>query len=418
MFNKSIIDGLSIAIFSSIAIYLDYLFNITNPFVNTIFGLLTIFYLLKSDSKTWFWSGFFIGIFWFWWISLSFKNYGFFWAMPIGVLLTALTYGTIFFIVAKVAQIYKNRVYNLIIKSLGLLSLSYIHPFGFDWFKVELIFTNSYIGILKWQLLIVLLSISLAIYKKNPLLMALVIFAYPFNNYKTPSPLPDRKIEVTNFYISVQDKWNPKLQPKHIDMVIEKIEKAIEKKRKIIIFPESIFAFFLNENENLMTLLELLSNDITIITGGLYLDENNNPKNTTYIFKDGQFKIASKAVLVPFGEYTPLPNWLGKIVNRVFFDGAPDYTASLKITDYVIDGVKYRNAICYEGTSEKLYKDKPKNMILISNNGWVVPSIEPTLQKILLQYYNKKYNTTIYHAVNMSPSYIIHNKKVYYQRKE
>ncbi len=50
----------------------------------------------------------------------------------------------------------------------------------------------------------------------------------------------------------------------------------------------------------------------------------------------------------------------------------------LKVTDYTIDGVKYRNAICYEGTSEKLYRDNPKNMILISNNGWVVPSVEPT----------------------------------------
>jgi len=62
-----------------------------------------------------------------------------------------------------------------------------------------------------------------------------------------------------------------------------------------------------------------------------------------------------------------LPDWIGNIINRIFFDGAPDYKASLKITDYMIDGVKYRNAICYEGTSEKLYQDEPKNMILISN---------------------------------------------------
>ncbi len=111
----------------------------------------------------------------------------------------------------------------------------------------------------------------------------------------------------------------------------------------------------------------------------------------------------------------PFTSWLGDIINRVFFDGAPDYTPSLKITDYIIDGVKYRNAICYEGTSEKLYRDNPKNMILISNNGWVVPSVEPTLQKILLQYYSKRFGTTIYHSVNMSPSYTIHNGEVYFK---
>ena len=46
-------------------------------------------------------------------------------------------------------------------------------------------------------------------------------------------------------------------------------------------------------------------------------------------------------------------------------------------------------------------------MIVLSNNGWFVPSTEPTLQKLLLLYYNKKYDTTIYHSINMSPSYII-----------
>ena len=410
--NK-IIRGLLIAISASIAIYLDYLFNIVNPFINTIFGLLTIYYILKSDSKVWFWSGFFIGIFWFWWISLSFKNYGFLWAMPIGILFTALSYGVLFLIFAKISEIYKNRVYNLIIKTSALLIFSYIHPFGFDWFKMELIFTNSYIGILKWQFLIVLFATSLAIYKENLLLLTLIVFAFPFNNYYNKTPLPNREIELTNFHITVEDKWNLKLQKRHIDMALNRIEEAIDKREKIVVLPESIFALFLNRSPKLMTILEALSNEITIITGGLYLDRDNNPKNTAYIFQNGEFKIASKAVLVPFGEYNPLPDWLGKIVNRVFFDGAPDYTASLKITKYIIDGVEYTNAICYEGTSEKIYRDSPKNIILISNNGWVVPSIEPTLQKIILQYYSKKYGTTIYHSANMSPSYIVHNGYIY-----
>ncbi len=396
------------------AIYLDYLFNIVNPFINTIFGLLALYYILKSESKVWFWSGFFIGIFWFWWISLSFKNYGFMWAIPIGILLTALSYGIIFWIFAKISELISNELIGLIFKSLSLLIFSYIHPFGFDWFKMELIFTNSYLGVMKWQFLVILLSIAFAIYKRDTLILIFIIFAFPFDRY-IQTELPDRKIEITNFNINVKDKWDMALQYRHIDMAISKIEDAIKQNKRVIIFPESLFALFLNKNPKLMTLLETLSNEITIIAGGLYIDGDNNPKNTTYIFKDGTFQIASKAVLVPFGEYNPLPSWLGDIINRIFFDGAPDYTPSLKITDYIIDGVKYRNAICYEGTSEKLYRDNPKNMILISNNGWVVPSVEPTLQKILLQYYSKRFGTTIYHSVNMSPSYTIHNGEVYFK---
>jgi apolipoprotein N-acyltransferase len=53
-------------------------------------------------------------------------------------------------------------------------------------------------------------------------------------------------------------------------------------------------------------------------------------------------------------------------------------------------------------------------MIVLSNNGWFTPSIEPALQRLLLQYYARKYGTTIYHAVNMAPSYIIEKGRVFY----
>ncbi|MDQ7046335.1 MAG: hypothetical protein Q9M39_01415 [Sulfurovum sp.] len=99
-------------------------------------------------------------------------------------------------------------------------------------------------------------------------------------------------------------------------------------------------------------------------------------------------------------------------VNEVFYDGAVDYKASSDVVDYDIDGITYRNAICFEATSEKLYKKgkdgmHPQNMIILSNNGWFTPSIEPTLQKLLLQYYSKKYGTTMYHSVNMSEAYVL-----------
>jgi len=111
--------------------------------------------------------------------------------------------------------------------------------------------------------------------------------------------------------------------------------------------------------------------------------------------------------MVPFGESNPLPKWASSIVNKIFFDGAIDYIASSQPTDYKIQNKTYRNAICYEACSDKLYRGNPKNMIVLSNNGWFVPSIEPTLQRLLLEYYSQKYGTTIYHSANMSKSYMI-----------
>ena len=424
---KIITTGFVIGILSSGAIYLDWL-GFVNHFINTIMGLLMLYLLLQSDKKVWFWSGFWIGALWFWWMSVSFFNYGFAWAIPIGVLFPAIVYGIIFWFVAKIAEWIPLKlgqpegITPTLLKALALLLLSYLHPLGFDWFKPELVFTNSYLGIEKWQFAIVLFAISMTIYKQrqpqgiaptvNPLLyLLLVVFAYPFSLHFNKRELPKSGIVLSNSMTTVKDKWNPKLQPQHIDMVFKKIDRAIAEKKGLIIFPESVFAFYLNTKPNLMTLLQGYSNEIAIVIGGLYWD-NGIPRNSTYIFKDGRFSIANKAVLVPFGEQNPLPKWMGDIVNELFFDGAPDYVASADVTDYTINGITYRNAICYEGSSEKLYKGNPKQMILISNNGWVTPSIEPTQQKILLQYYSKKYGTTIYHSANMSESYTIHNGEV------
>jgi apolipoprotein N-acyltransferase len=134
--------GFVIAFLSAGAIYLDWL-GIVNYFINTILGLLTIYWLLQSNRKVWFWSGFFIGLLWFWWISVSFTNYGFGWAMPIGIVSIALIYGIIFLLLAKTIDTITplftvhSSLFTIISKALALLILSYIHPFGFDWFDPE-----------------------------------------------------------------------------------------------------------------------------------------------------------------------------------------------------------------------------------------------------------------------------------------
>ena len=416
---KNITTGFVIALLSATSMYLDWM-GFVSPFVNTILALLMFYFLLQSKQKVWFWTGFWIGILWFWWLGMSFINYGFGWAMPFGVIVVGFVYGILFLIIAKIAKWIASKfsrfeeLLELIIKALGVLLLSYIHPLSFDWFKPELVFTNSYLGIEKWQFVIVLLSIVLSLYKRNLLFLAVSIFAYPLDVQLNTTPLPKNNIVIVNSMTTMEDKWNPALRSHHIDLVFQKIDRAITEKKSLIIFPESIFAFFLNNEPELMTALQAYSNDIAIVIGALYWDPKGIPRNSTYIFDKGRFKVANKAVLVPFGEYNPLPKWMGNLINEIFFDGAPDYVASAGVTDYTINGQTYRNAICYEGSSEELYKGTPKQMILISNNGWVVPSIEPIQQKILLQYYSKKYGTTIYHAANMSPSYTIHNGKVYY----
>jgi len=374
---------------------------------------MALYFLLQGDKKVWTWIGFWTGVLWFWWMAVSFINYEMPWAIPISLFVSGTIYAFIFFIGIQLIYLLENKfkVHSLLGKVTFLLILSYIHPFGFDWYKPELMFTNSYLGIEKWQFLIVLVAISLGIYKKQILYFLLIILAYPYaQHFQEVIPL-NNNIKLYGTYTNVHDKWDKNLSKTHINEVFVALRKAIDKKEKVIVFPESVFALFLNMQPKLMEALVNYSKNITIIAGGLSW-ENEIPRNSAFIFQDETFRIANKVKLVPFGEENPLPSWMGKWVNDIFFDGAPDYVAASDFTDYTIGKTTYRNAICFEATSEKLYEGKPKNMIVLSNNGWLTPSIEPIQQKILLQYYSKKYGTTIYHSVNMSPSYIIHRGKV------
>ena len=411
-----ITKGFFIALLSSTFIYLEYL-ELSHPILATLFGIATLYLLLQENSKTWFTSGFFIGFFWFWWIFVSFEHYKMLWAIPIGLLVISLSYGIVFWLLAwiseKITSLFTlhSSLFTLTLKAFGLLALSYIHPFGFDWFKPELMFVNSYLGIEKWQFFIILMAIILSIWKNRFLYLFIMLLAYQPAITTTTKENLANSIQLITMNTSVEDKWNKELHKKQFDDILKIIDSAINEKIRLVVLPESVFPIFLNYNHNLIYELKQRAESISIVTGGLYWNENT-PHNSTYIFTDNKITIANKVILVPFGESNPLPDFLSNWVNKVFYDGAVDYQASSKITDYKVGDTTYRNAICFEATSEALYaKDKkgnyPKNMIVLSNNGWFTPSIEPTLQRLLLQYYSKKYGTTIYHSVNMSESYVI-----------
>ena len=399
-----------IALLASSFLYLAWL-DLNYPLLETLFGIVALYLLLKSDQRVWFISGFFIAIFWFWWISMSFRYYGFAWAIPLGVIVVAMVYGLLFWTTAlfasKIEQ--KTPIDALWIKALFLLGASYIHPFGFDWFKPELMFVQSFIGIQKWHFAIILLALLLFIHKGKPLFLLLIFVAYQPSNSTLTKESPKTTTLVTT-YININDKWNPTLLLAQVALVKKELEDSIKEQKELIIFPESVLPLYLNQNQELIEFFTQKSHHISIVIGALYSD-HGTPRNSTYIFDKGKLTIANKVVLVPFGENNPLPDWLGEIVNTIFYDGAIDYQASSVISDYSIKNVFYRNAICYEACSEKLYKDSPKNMIVLSNNGWFTPSIQPTQQRLLLQYYNRKYKTTIYHSINMSKSYIIYSSE-------
>jgi apolipoprotein N-acyltransferase len=413
--RNAAVSGLFIALLHSLFIY-DAHFHIDAPFLHTVAGLLSLTLLLASPARVWFYAGAFIGAAWFWWIGLSFIHYKMSWMAPFVIFAVGIVYGVLFYLLAFIAEklasishryvAWPQNTAAIVLKAAALWSMRYIHPFGFDWYKPELIFVESHMGVTELDFALILLALSLWHITRRFYWSALLLLAVDTHRAHVRYD-SNADITLVQTRIGVEEKWKKEAFERYVHEFVSAIDNAIERNASLVILPESVFPFFLNRNAYYLSLLQKKAEFVPIVTGALYLNGQAR-ENAAYLFKrDGTFEVARKTVLVPFGEANPLPDFLSAWVNRVFYDGAIDYVAAKKPTDFIIDGKRYRVAICYEATSQRLYDPPPKRMIVISNNGWFVPSVEPTLQRLLLQYYHRKYGTHFYHAVNASAAYEI-----------
>ncbi len=315
------------------------------------------------------------------------------------IIFVASVYGILFWFIGA----FKEPFIRVIL----LLILSFIHPLGFNWMIPEVTLVDSFIGISKWQFALFLFSIALFIkLKRFYKLIAILPLLLSIEWQPVKLKEPDIKIKLTSPTLSQEIKWKSRYLPSIVQKNIKEINDAIKNGYELIILSESIFPLYLDQNKKLLEILKDLSKKIAIVTGALSY-KNGKVYNSTYYFINGKVTIADKVFLVPFGEEIPLPKFIAKYINKIFFDGASDYSTAKKPTDIEIKGYLFRNAICYEATKEELYKNAPPYFIAISNNAWFTPSIEPILQKIILKYLSKKYKKVIYHSANMGITAVI-----------
>ncbi|MDO5045084.1 apolipoprotein N-acyltransferase [Campylobacter sp.] len=400
--RKAFFSAFLISNFIFLSLFDSETLNFISPFL-AIYGFYT---LLKFNRYEFFTTGFFVGILWFYWISFSLVYYGFSYLIPLEILFIGIVYGLMFFIAAIPTQIWLRAVL--------LVLISNLHPFNFNWLNFEAIFV---IGIFKpnlYGLIFIFAAILSLFYIKTKLkilaFITLLLFAVQYND--TKAKILPFEVTLTNTNVPQALKWEKSLKNEFINQNLKMIDEAISEGKRAIIMPESVFPTFMTHERNLVAELKEKSQKIAIIAGALAY-ENNQSYNSTFFFDKGEMKRFDKFILVPFGEEIPLPNFMKDLINELFFEGSKDFKTANSVSDYEIDGVKIRNAICYEATRDELFKGEFDVMIAISNNGWFVPSTEPNLQRLLLRYYATKHNKTIYHSVNGSPCEIITPKQAF-----
>lgn len=392
-------DPLPAALAFSGFIYLAH-FGIENYFINTVFALFAIGYVLYADRRPLFWFGFYVGVFWFYWITLSFRFYDLPWLIPPGIIGIGLVYALLFYAL--------GWLQHPLLKGLGLFALGHINPLGFNWLKPELILLDSFFSTDLIPFALFLLGMALLVWLtryQKALAVIPLIAALDFGQPQNP-PLPDLSIKLAQTNVPQDLKWEEAYQKQFIEENFLLIDQAIARHYELIVLPESAFPLHLNYRFDLMDRLKEKSWDIAIIAGGLRLGDHQH-FNSAYFFQNGKMQIADKVVLVPFGERIPLPGFLKTLINDLFYSGAEDYSGAAEPTDFLIGGIPFRNAICYEATDMRLHEGNPRYMIAISNNGWFTPSTEPTLQALLMRLYARRYDTIIFHAANSSPSEVI-----------
>lgn len=383
-------------------IYFSFFENIfletLSPFL-AIWGLILL--LRTKSAKGYFWTGFLMGLFWFWWVGLSAIYFDLNYLVPVIALIMGLVYGVLF----RICFLFKFDFLRLC----AIFALSFIHPLGFDWLEWGIytaygFFDSSLRGI------ICLFLIAYFIYegyisRYYKIAIVLILFFTGFHyEEKTATTLPF-SYKLINTNISQDQKF---LQEKLIlnsNALLSEISRAILEKKELVILPETAFAFNLRGTKY-EDFLKELSHKIIIITGAFYTKDGQT-YNSTYVFRQGKSYIFNKHFLVPFGEEIP---FFKELVKKYFLPNMEEFTRGPVQSQYKLNNSLITNAICYEATKEQNYKNS-KIIIALSNNAWFKHSSEYKLQKLLMQFYANKYGVSVYHATNGKENAVILPKK-------
>lgn len=397
---------LVLAFIFSLPIYANfytYLYGEHFPYINSILVLISLFVYLNIDKRFAFLFGFFVGIFWFYWIGLSFRYTN----STYLVYIIPVIVGIIYAILIWFALFFNNIIFRAITLSL----IGYVTLFGFDWFVPDAMLSFSVFKVDKISFVIIVAILGIISIKKlrlyRFLAVLLLFFAIDFELQK--ARIPNEKILLTQTNTQQGEKWIGENADKIIQYNFNLIQNAIDKEYDIVVLPETAFPMILNLSfyEDIVARLNELSTKITIITGA-QRNDNFGVYNTTYIFSDGSYYFADKVFLAPFGEYMPIPGFIADFFSKIFNIKYSSFDANSKEPKNIAVGnLIFRNAICYEATTKKAYKDNPKYMMLISNNMWFKPSSEPVIQMMLVKYYARLHKTIVFHSANGSNSAII-----------
>jgi apolipoprotein N-acyltransferase len=219
------------------------------------------------------------------------------------------------------------------------------------------------------------------------------------------------------------EKWNPNLRLRNLTVMDSLLEKSLEDKADIIVWPEvAVTSFLANNPYDRIRYQDKLS-DTYLITGipeRKYIDGISQNFNSSIILNpDGSFDTYQKIFLVPFAEYVPFfKNSINKM-NQ--FDDIGSFYPGSEYKTFDIKDFKASILICYDSSSPQIVRtmvDNGAEMIFIITNDSYVGEFMPYQHFQLARLRAVEQRVPIIQSANTGISGIIlPSGKIVYQSK-
>ena len=203
------------------------------------------------------------------------------------------------------------------------------------------------------------------------------------SNYNATNFQKQINVSIGQPVIYPDEKWNPNLKSRNENIMNDLLEKSLESKPDVIVWPEAALTSFLavSDSKQRMELQEKIENSV-LITGipqRMYFNNELKVYNSAIFLRpDGFYDTYQKIFLVPFAEYVPFfKNWLSKI-NQ--FDDMGSFSPGENYNTFSAGDLKLSIMICYDSSSFKIAKkmvDKGAEIIFVITNDSYVGKAMP-----------------------------------------
>ena len=228
----------------------------------------------------------------------------------------------------------------------------------------------SYFGsyFITFEIILINIGIYLIIKKKKAaVLIAVFILLSLFLPYPKVTNSFKSSIAIVQGGIKQNEKWEDKYLKRNLNIYLNASKKI---NSDVVFWPESAYPYLFSEKRNKLSSF-VKYEPFALITGVVRKHKNHFFNSVAFISRNG-IKFYNKQILVPFAEFLPLRQILGRFLPKNMDPG--DFTRGKHNVIFSYKSLRVGPMICYEEAFEsisRLYKDDNANLLsVLTNDAW------------------------------------------------